>query len=76
VKARHLGADARNPYDVLGVSRSTSDAELARTYRQLVAESQPHEFLSRGMPAEFVSIAKSKLAAIEEAYNAIAKDRA
>jgi DnaJ like chaperone protein len=24
VKARHLGADARNPYDVLGVSRSTS----------------------------------------------------
>jgi DnaJ like chaperone protein len=75
MKARHLGADARNPYDVLGVNPSASDAELARRYRQLVAESQPDEFLSRGIPAEFVSIAKSKLAAIEDAYKAIAKDR-
>jgi DnaJ like chaperone protein len=75
VKARHLGANARNPYDVLGVNSSTSDVELTSTYHRLVVESQPNEFISRGMPAEFVSIAKSNLAAIEEAYKAIAKER-
>lgn len=75
VKARHLGANVHKPYDVLGVNPSTTDADLTSTYHRLVAESQPDDFLSRGMPAEFVSIAKSKLAAIEEAYKAIAKER-
>ena len=72
MKARHTIAAARNPYDVLGVKPSVSNDELSSQYRRLVAESQPYEMR---LPKEFVLIAREKVAAINEAYDAIAKER-
>jgi len=75
MKARHTIATERNPYDVLGMKPSVSNDELRSQYRKLVAESQPDEFVTRGLPKEFVLIATEKVAAIKQAYDAIAKER-
>jgi len=72
MKARHTVAHERNPYEVLGVKPSVSDEELKSQYRRLTAQNQPHDFVARGLPKEFVLIATDKLAAIQEAYEAIA----
>ena len=75
VKARHVVAHKRNPYDVLGVKPSVTNDELKSHYRKLVAENHPDKLIARGVPKEFVSIATEKVAAINEAYGQIAKER-
>jgi len=74
-RARHTPAQDRNPYDVLGVSQSAADEEIKSQYRRLLGQSQPDEFLGRGLPKEFMLIATEKLAAIKEAYETITKLR-
>jgi len=76
IKARHLTAAKRNPYDVLGVNASISSDELKRHYRSLVLENHPDRLMARGVPKEFVAIATEKIAAINEAYGQIVKERA
>ena len=75
IKARHVVADKRDPYEVLGLTPSASDAELERHYRSLLAENRPDELIARGVPAEFIAIANEKVAAFTEAFKAIAKQR-
>ena len=75
IKARHVIAAKRNPYDVLGVKPSVSNEELKSHYRRLVADNQPDKLMARGVPEEFVTIATEKLATITEAYEAIVKER-
>ena len=75
MKARHTIPAERNPYDVLGMKASVSNEELLSQYLRLVAENQPDEFVARGMPKEFLLIATEKVAAIKQAYDAIAKER-
>jgi DnaJ like chaperone protein len=75
IKARHVIAAKRNPYDVLGVKPSISTEELTSHYRRLIAENHPDKLTARGVPKEFVTIATEKVATINKAYNAIAKYR-
>ncbi len=75
IKARHVIAAERNPYDVLGVKPSIGNEELKNHYRRLLAENRPDELMTRGVPKEFVTIATERVATINKAYNAIAKDR-
>jgi DnaJ like chaperone protein len=70
IKARHLDAAKRNPYDVLGVKPSISDEELERYYRMLVADEDP-----RGVPKEFAIIAIEKRASLKAAYDKIMMER-
>jgi DnaJ like chaperone protein len=73
IKARH--AAECNPYEVLGLAPSVSSEELKSRYRALLIDNQPDKLIARGVPEEFVTIAVEKLAAIEEAYATIAKQR-
>jgi DnaJ like chaperone protein len=75
IKARHVIVSKRNPYDVLGINPSIANDELKSHYRRLVAENHPDKLMARGVPKEFVSIATEKVAAINEAYGQIAKER-
>ncbi len=75
IRARHVEAKERSPYDVLEVDPSISDAELKKRYRELVRENHPDRLMARGVPEEFVEIANNKIAAINQAYDEIAKER-
>src|SRR5262245_18270264 len=75
IKARHVVATERNPYDVLVVNPSVSDDELKSHYRRLIADNSPDKLLARGVPKEFVTIANKRVAALDEAYDKIVKQR-
>ena len=75
IKARNVIVAKRNPYDVLGVRSSVSNDELKSQHRRLVAENHPDKLIARGLPKEFVAIATKKIAAINEAYEQIRKER-
>ena len=75
IKARHVTAAKRNPYEVLGIDPSISNEALKSQYRKLVADNHPDKLMARGVPKEFVAIATQKIAAINEAYGQIAKER-
>ncbi len=75
VKARHVAAAKRNPYDVLGVEPSIGDEELKSHYRRLLADNHPNKLIARGVPEEFVTIATEKIVTLNDAYGAIAKER-
>ena len=76
ISALHvIEADGGDPYVVLGLSRDADDAEIKRRYRALVSENHPDRAIARGMPEEFVKVANDKLAAINAAYDRIARER-
>ncbi len=75
IRARHVQAKERSPYDVLEVDPSVSNEELKKRYRELVRENHPDKLMARGVPEEFIEIANKKIAAINQAYDEIAKER-
>ena len=75
IKARHVIAAKRNPYDVLGIQPSITNEELKSQYRRLVSDNHPDKLIARGVPPEFIAIATEKVATINEAYDQIAKER-
>lgn len=64
-----------DPYKVLGMSRSATDAEVKKTYRKLVRELHPDQLIAKGLPKEFISRANNRLAAVNSAYDRIEKQR-
>jgi DnaJ like chaperone protein len=75
IKARHVVAAKRNPYDVLGIKPSITNEELKSQYRKLISDNHPDKLIARGVPKEFIAIATEKVATINEAYDTIAKER-
>ena len=75
IREAHVGPDASDPYTILGVSREISDAELKAAYRKLVREHHPDTLMAQGLPQEFVDVANKKVAAINDAYDRVAKER-
>ena len=67
--------DGDNPYDVLKLPPSANNAEIRAQYRKLVKDNHPDKLVGRGVPPEFVDLATRKLAAINAAYDSIAKER-
>lgn len=68
--------DPDDPYAALGVSPDISDEELKAHYRRLVRENHPDTLVGHGVPEEFVDVANRKLAALNAAYDEIARERA
>lgn len=60
-----------DPYLVLGLSPSADPAEIKRVYRSLIAEHHPDRLIAKGVPAELISIATARVAAINAAYDQI-----
>ncbi len=68
------GGDA-DAYEILGLSRDATDAEVKKTYRKLTLENHPDKLMAQGLPQEFVDLANEKMAAINAAYDRIEKER-
>jgi DnaJ like chaperone protein len=67
--------DHANPYDVMRLSPDASNEEIKAQYRHLVRKNHPDKIMASGVPPEFVDLATRKLAAINAAYDVIARER-
>ena len=67
--------DAATPYELLDLTPAATNAEIKSRHRELVLDNHPDRLLGRGVPPEFVSIAERKLAAINAAFDTIARER-
>ncbi|MDP4823863.1 MAG: DnaJ domain-containing protein, partial [Aestuariivirgaceae bacterium] len=74
IRARH-SAGAFDAFDVLGLAHTADDDEIRTRYRQLVRENHPDIHIAAGMPPELIDIATAKIAAINAAYESIARER-
>jgi DnaJ like chaperone protein len=72
---RFLPTEAKDPYGVLGVARTASDDVVKKAYRRLIREHHPDRLVARGLPREMLDQANEKMAAINAAYDDIAKQR-
>ena len=75
ILARHVRGRGYDPYAVLGVTPETDFSEIRRRYRQAVAENHPDRLIARGVPEEFLTIANDRMAALNNAFDAIEKAR-
>ena len=62
----------RDPYEVLGVSPSASDEEVKRAYRDLARKYHPDNYQDNPL----ADLAQEKMKEINEAYDAITRERA
>jgi DnaJ like chaperone protein len=75
IREANLGPDLADPYTLLGVRREQTDAEIRAAWRHLSRENHPDRLMAAGLPPEFVDLANEKMAAINAAYDRIAKER-
>ena len=61
----------KDPYEVLGVSRTASDSEIKAAYRELVKKYHPDNYANNPL----ADLASEKMKEINEAYDAITKGR-
>ncbi len=64
-----------DPYEVLGVPSSASDAEVRTAHRRLVREYHPDVLESKGLPADFTEFAAKKMSAINDAWSTVREGR-
>ena len=64
-----------DPYEVLGVPTSASDAEVRGAHRRLVREYHPDVFESKGLPEDFKEFASKKMSAINDAWSMVREER-
>jgi len=70
------GAGSPNrAYAVLGLDKEASNEDIKKAYRKLSIEFHPDTVASKGLPEEFTKFATDKFRAIQEAYDALKKER-
>jgi len=62
-------------YNILGIGRDASDAEVKKAYRRLMNQHHPDKLIAKGLPEEMVRLATEKTQEIKAAYEQIKKSR-
>ena len=62
-------------YEILGVSADCDNQTLTRRWKELARTHHPDKLIADGMPEEFVAAANDRLAHINAAYDALARQR-
>ena len=75
LKATHLGAEAGDPYVILGVAHDAGDAAVRAAWKTLLSEAHPDRARARGLPDEFIEVAEAKAAAINSAFDQVMTER-
>ncbi|MCC7259940.1 MAG: TerB family tellurite resistance protein [Alphaproteobacteria bacterium] len=71
----YMLGNARTPYEVMGVSKDITDAELKKAYRQRLRDYHPDGMIAAGLDQPYIDIACKKAVVINEAYEMICKKR-
>jgi len=76
IRSRYVPDAHPDPYDVLGVERGAHLDEIRAAWRRLVREHHPDRLVARGVPQEAVKLAEARMAAINRAWEEIAREHA
>jgi DnaJ like chaperone protein len=63
-------------YEILGINKDATDAEVKKAYRRLMSQHHPDKLIARGLPDEMIKIATEKTQKIKAAYEEIRNSRA
>lgn len=63
-------------YEVLGVTRDASDAEVTKAYRRLMNQNHPDKLVARGLPESMTKVAEEKTRQVRAAYEVLRDARA
>ncbi len=75
LRTRYVPGLSPDPYSILGVSPDFSIDQIRRNWRSLVKANHPDLLTARGLPAEAISLATTRLANINKAWDDIRKTR-
>jgi DnaJ like chaperone protein len=73
---RQAAPNLNDAYQVLGVKRSSSDAEIKKAYRRLMSQHHPDKLVAKGLPDEMLKLATEKTQQIQKAYDQVKENRA
>ena len=62
-------------YEVLGVVRTASDAEVTKAYRRLMNQNHPDKLVAKGLPESMMKVAEEKTRQIRAAYELLREAR-
>jgi DnaJ like chaperone protein len=62
-------------YEVLGVTRDASDAEVTKAYRRLMNQNHPDKLVARGLPESMMKVAEEKTRQVRAAYEVVREAR-
>ena len=65
----------RDPYEVLGVERSSTQDEIKSAFRRLASQHHPDKLVSKGLPQSMLDLAREKAREINIAYDVIKEAR-
>jgi DnaJ like chaperone protein len=74
-RPRYASSVLDDPYKVLGIPSTSSDAEIKKAYRKKISANHPDKLVAKGLPEEMIKMANKKTAEIKKAYDTIAKAR-
>ena len=74
LKSRYV-KEVNRFYAVLKIDDTASNEEVKKQYRKMVSDYHPDKIESKGLPDEFINLANDKFKEIQEAYEAIKKER-
>ncbi len=74
LKSRYV-KEVNRFYAVLGSKETATNEEIKKQYRKMVSDYHPDKIEAKGLPEEFVKFANDKFREIQEAYDAIKKER-
>jgi DnaJ like chaperone protein len=75
LEAEYFGPDKADPYTILGVGHDAAPDAIKAAYRRLIRENHPDKLIADGLPEEFVDAATDRMAAINDAYDRVCKQR-
>ena len=75
IRAAEIGPDDNDPYEILGVSRQADNATIKQAYRTLVRTYHPDRLSAEGVAADMIKAGSQRMAAINAAYDRVAKER-
>lgn len=62
-------------YEAIGVSESSTDAEVKKAYRKLMSQYHPDKLMGQGVPDEMIKVATERTQEVQTAYDMIKESR-